>query len=81
MQRGQDRLFLRLSGTPDTVGCCGRAENRVGTRELDLARGQARRVGRELWPGPLGMNVLGLFSGRLGLVEAMAGSADRPSAD
>ena len=38
-------------------------------------------MGRELRLGPVGMSILGLFSGWLGLVEAMAGSADRPSVE
>ena len=45
---------------------------------LDLAQGKWERG--ELLLGPMGMTILGLFSRWLGLVNVMAGSAERPSA-
>jgi hypothetical protein len=51
----------------------------VGTQGLDLAWAEGEKRG-VLQLGPQGRRVPGLLAGQLGLVEAMAGSAERPSA-
>ena len=49
-------------------------ELRTEWRPVGLARGQRGKLGGEIW-----LDFLGLFSGLLGLVESIAGSAERPS--
>jgi hypothetical protein len=61
---------------PGTTGSRGRTENRVGDHGLDLARAEGGKR-REVRPIPADERVLGLSEGSwLGLVEAMARSAE-----
>ena len=55
-----------------------RAENRVGTCGLDLAWGRRGKQRNSGWV-PQERESLACFGGQLGLVEAMAGSTERPS--
>jgi hypothetical protein len=78
--------------TSDTPQCHGRAENGVGAAGLALACAKGKRAGggagagkragkgREaLQLGPSGRRVLGLLSGLLGLVKAVAGNTGPPA--
>jgi hypothetical protein len=79
LKRGWDHLVLRLLGTQAPLDCRGRAENGVGVLGLDLAG--ADRVGGSSGWVPWGGECPWLVwqVAWLGLVEAMAGSAERPS--
>ena len=83
MDRRNDNIFSsRVSFSQAVtayqhVGNNGRAENRLGAGSSPRAEGEMRG---ELWLGPAGRRVLGFLRERLGLMEAMAWSAERPPA-
>lgn len=74
--KARDDRFQFLD-TPDTTGCCGRAENRVlDTQGWLWEKGRKR----ELWLGPMGMRVLGLLgAGGFVRLAAMAGEGRNAS--
>lgn len=76
----QIRLGSEALGNSDATGCCKRAENRVRAHGLDLAWSPGVKEGRALAGSLREKRVLGLSGRQLGLVEAVAGSPERPSA-
>ena len=78
----RDSRFSLLD-TKDAAVCCGRAENRVSHHPQLVGSGPGvegkRAGGRALAGSRREERVLGLLGRWLGLVEAMAGSAERPS--